>query len=48
MWADLVILNANPLDNIANTRSINGVIKQGRYFDRALLDKKLEALNMLN
>ena len=35
--ADLVLLNENPLDNIANTRSINGVVTKGRYFDVAAL-----------
>ncbi|MBL7864094.1 MAG: amidohydrolase family protein [Cyclobacteriaceae bacterium] len=44
MWADLVILDANPLDNIANTRRINAVIKQGRLFDREELNRRLEAL----
>jgi imidazolonepropionase-like amidohydrolase len=29
--ADLVLLSANPLENIANTRSIVGVIADGRY-----------------
>lgn len=33
MWADLVILNANPLENIKNTKQIHAVIKQGRYLD---------------
>lgn len=44
MWADLVILDANPLEDIGGTRAIYGVIKQGRYFDRAALDKKLDDL----
>jgi len=30
--ADLVILRANPLDDIANTRSISGVVADGRYW----------------
>lgn len=37
MWADLVILDDNPLKNIDNTRSISAVIKQGEYYDRAEL-----------
>ena len=32
--ADLVILRANPLDDIANTRSIAGVVADGRYWSR--------------
>ena len=32
--ADLVLLEANPLENIANTRSINTVIANGRRVDR--------------
>src|SRR5690606_5041719 len=35
--ADLVVLGANPLDNIANTRQIRGVIKGGRVIDREAL-----------
>jgi imidazolonepropionase-like amidohydrolase len=30
--ADLVLLNANPLDNISNTRRIAGVVVRGKYF----------------
>jgi imidazolonepropionase-like amidohydrolase len=36
--ADLVLLKANPLSDIRNTRSITGVIADGRYFSRAALD----------
>lgn len=39
--ADLVLLNANPLDDIANTQKISGVIVNGRYYYRAELDKML-------
>lgn len=42
MWADLLILDANPLDNIAHTKRIEGVIKQGKYYDRAALDALLQ------
>jgi imidazolonepropionase-like amidohydrolase len=31
--ADLVLLNANPLENIANTRNIHGVVSKGHYHD---------------
>jgi imidazolonepropionase-like amidohydrolase len=32
--ADLVLLEANPLDDIANTRRIAGVIADGHYFSK--------------
>jgi imidazolonepropionase-like amidohydrolase len=37
--ADLVILDANPLEDIHNTTKINAVIAQGRLFDRTDLDR---------
>ncbi|WP_405414094.1 amidohydrolase family protein [Maribacter sp. Asnod1-A12] len=43
-WADLIILDANPLEDINNTRSINAVIKQGNYFDKAALDEMMKQL----
>jgi imidazolonepropionase-like amidohydrolase len=39
--ADLVLLSANPLDDIRNTQKINCVIVNGRLFDRAALDQIL-------
>jgi imidazolonepropionase-like amidohydrolase len=39
--ADLVLLDANPLENITKTRKISAVIRGGRYFDRAALDNLL-------
>ena len=39
--ADLVLLDANPLDDIRNTQKIAGVIADGRYFSRADLEKML-------
>lgn len=36
--ADLVLLDANPLDAITNTQKIAGVVLNGRYFDRKALD----------
>jgi imidazolonepropionase-like amidohydrolase len=36
--ADLVLLDANPLDDIANTKQIRAVIQGGRLLDRAALD----------
>lgn len=39
--ADLVLLDANPLTDIMNTRKIRAVVANGRYFDRAVLDSFL-------
>ncbi len=39
--ADLVLLRANPLDDIHNTQKIDAVIANGRLFDRAALDRIL-------
>jgi len=36
--ADLVLLDANPLDDIRNTQKISAVLLGGRYFSRADLD----------
>lgn len=44
MWADLIILDANPLENIQNTLKINTVIKQGKVYNREALDGILEEL----
>lgn len=39
--ADLVLLDADPVEDIKNTRRIAGVIRGGEYFDRAKLKKLL-------
>ena len=39
--ADLVLLDANPLEDIRNTQRINAVVTNGRLFDRKALDKLL-------
>lgn len=39
--ADLVLLDANPLDDIRNTQKIDAVIVNGRYLSRSDLDKLL-------
>jgi imidazolonepropionase-like amidohydrolase len=39
--ADLVLLSANPLENIANTRKVWAVIREGGYYDREALDRLL-------
>jgi imidazolonepropionase-like amidohydrolase len=40
--ADLVLLNADPIRDIRNTRAIAAVVLGGRYFDRGALDRLLE------
>lgn len=42
--ADLVLLDANPLEDIANSRRIRAVILDGRVHDRAALDGLLAAV----
>jgi imidazolonepropionase-like amidohydrolase len=39
--ADLVVLSANPLEDIRNTRKISIVVANGQFFDRAALDQIL-------
>jgi imidazolonepropionase-like amidohydrolase len=39
--ADMVLLDANPLDDIRNTRRISAVILGGKYYSRSELDKTL-------
>lgn len=46
--ADLVLLKKNPLEDINNTRSINAVISNGKYLNRAQLDKMLQAVKDAN
>jgi imidazolonepropionase-like amidohydrolase len=42
--ADLVLLGANPLDDIRNTRKISGVFTRGKYHSRKNLDAILAAV----
>jgi imidazolonepropionase-like amidohydrolase len=42
--ADLVLLSANPLEDIGNTRKISMVVANGRFFDRAALDQILTSV----
>ena len=41
MQADLVLLDANPLDEIKNTWGVHAVISRGRWLDRSQLDEML-------
>jgi imidazolonepropionase-like amidohydrolase len=38
--ADFIVLNANPLENIANTRKIYKVYLRGKEVDRAAMRRK--------
>jgi cytosine/adenosine deaminase-related metal-dependent hydrolase len=42
--ADLVLLDADPLQDITNTMTIRAVVANGRYFDRAALDQLLAGI----
>ncbi|MGC2400906.1 MAG: amidohydrolase family protein, partial [Acidobacteriaceae bacterium] len=46
--ADLLLLNADPLLNVANTRRIAAVIAGGHYFARSDLDRMLKAVSERN
>jgi imidazolonepropionase-like amidohydrolase len=39
--ADLVLLEANPLDDISNTRKIAAVVSNGHYFGKDDLERML-------
>ena len=39
--ADLVLLDANPLDDIGNTQKVAAVFANGRYYSRTQLDRIL-------
>lgn len=47
-FADLVLLDANPLQDISNTRTIIAVVLNGRLLDRKKLDDMLAALAATN
>jgi len=42
-YADFTVLDANPLENIANSRRINKVYLRGQELDRAALRAKWQA-----
>ena len=43
--ADFVLLEANPLEDIRNTRRVRAVVRNGRLYDRVELDEILERLS---
>jgi len=40
-FADLIVLDANPLVDIQNTKRIRAVVANGRLFERPALDRML-------
>ena len=46
MIADLLLLDANPLDNISNTLKLNTLIKDGKVYTRKNLDDILNGLDI--
>ena len=42
-----MLLDANPLDDIRNTRKIFGVVVGGKYYSRAALDTMLQQVEKL-
>lgn len=46
--ADLVLLDANPLEDIANTRRIRAVVADGRLYRRSDLDGLMAEAATLN
>lgn len=45
-YADIILLDADPLEDINNSRKISGVISRGEYLDRCFLDELLK--NMID
>ena len=41
LLADPVLLDANPLENVSNTKKIKAVVFGGRFFHRGALDEIL-------
>lgn len=46
--ANLVLLNKNPLSDIKNTKSIEGVMLKGKWFNRKQLDQFLKDVELLD
>ena len=41
-FADILVLDANPLEDVRNTKRIHAVVYDGKLFDRAALHQLLE------
>ncbi len=46
--ADLILLDANPLESIENTQKIHGVMKNGNWYTREYLNEQLEMIKKSN
>ena len=46
--ADLVLLDANPLDDVKNSQRIHGVMLRGRWYSRAEISQRLARLSNAN
>jgi imidazolonepropionase-like amidohydrolase len=46
--ADLILLNSNPLDNINNTRDIDGIFVSGTWLNKSKIDSMLSDLASRN
>lgn len=44
MLADLILVEANPLENLGNVRKIAGVVRDGRWFSREEIERRLEEI----
>ncbi len=44
MRADLILLEANPLEDLAHVRQVAGVIRSGKWLPREEIDRRLEAI----
>jgi hypothetical protein len=42
--ADLILISANPLENISNTQKIEGVVVDGKWMDKSYIDGELKKL----
>ena len=42
--ADLILLDANPLENISNTEKRSGVMLKGKYYTQAEMNKWLDEI----
>jgi imidazolonepropionase-like amidohydrolase len=40
--ADLILVNDNPLEDVANIKGILGVMASGRWYDKAILQKFID------
>jgi len=46
--ADLLLLNENPLEDIAHLQNHAGVMVQGKWYSREMIDRKLEEIEVAN